>query len=444
MKNIRTSKSAYMLAYVFELVFYCIRGHYIYIETGLFGLSGNTLTYMFHVVGSLIIMLSWKPRFKPLIWLSTGLFAAGFIPALFIPEGTLRLVFACAGMFGLGGVVSACRCGYAFVCNNSERLTGMSMMIILVAIIHRTDWSGTENVFTNQVLPLIVIALLVFTLLRFKEGDFDVKEETGPEDSKGLYWAFAFFTAYFAIDGFIYDLANTSRETKPTFMFAGLVAAGILLFIMLGKLRLNVQHIWNLFFVLLLFGTVLVVIRPHITLPGAQNFVLGMSVIGWPLCIYMLSCALNRFADYRLLKRCTLIFAVFSPLTSMMDYFVEDLFPNYTSVAALIYFAITIALYVLTLPLSSRYLFSQLWINDLNEGEMQRAVKDDRDPFESFALTPRQKEVALLLLEGKTRRQISAELGLSESTVKLHASELYKRLGINSKYELFGLFGVKK
>ena len=249
LKNIRASKSVYMLAYVLELVFYCIRGHYIYVETGFFGLSGNTITYVFHVAGSLLIMLCWSPRFKPLILLSSGLFAAGFIPALFLPEGVLRLIFACAGMFGLGGAVSACRCGYAFVSNNSERLTGMSLMIILVALIHRTDWAGTENAFTNQVLPIIVISLLIFCLLRFKEEDFDVREETGPEDKKGLYWAFAFFTAYFAIDGFIYDLANTSIETKPTFMFAGLSRAGIMLFIMLGKLNLhngNFSFIWEL------------------------------------------------------------------------------------------------------------------------------------------------------------------------------------------------------
>ena len=267
LKNIRASKSVYMLAYVLELVFYCIRGHYIYVETGFFGLSGNTITYVFHVAGSLLIMLCWSPRFKPLILLSSGLFAAGFIPALFLPEGVLRLIFACAGMFGLGGAVSACRCGYAFVSNNSERLTGMSLMIILVALIHRTDWAGTENAFTNQVLPIIVIALLIFCLLRFKEEDFDVREETGPEDKKGLYWAFAFFTAYFAIDGFIYDLANTSIETKPTFMFAGLIIAGIMLFIMLGKLMYAPQGLPAVYFSVLASSVIIVAARSGLLPP---------------------------------------------------------------------------------------------------------------------------------------------------------------------------------
>ena len=42
--NIRVSKSAYMLSYVLELVFYCIRGHYIYVEMRPLGLSGSTLS----------------------------------------------------------------------------------------------------------------------------------------------------------------------------------------------------------------------------------------------------------------------------------------------------------------------------------------------------------------------------------------------------------------
>ena len=75
-RNIRPGMLVYLLAYVLELVFYCVRGHYIYVETRLFGLSGSTLGYAFHVVGSLVIMLLWKPRFRKLIYISVFLFAA--------------------------------------------------------------------------------------------------------------------------------------------------------------------------------------------------------------------------------------------------------------------------------------------------------------------------------------------------------------------------------
>ncbi|MBE6835166.1 MAG: helix-turn-helix transcriptional regulator [Ruminococcaceae bacterium] len=67
---------------------------------------------------------------------------------------------------------------------------------------------------------------------------------------------------------------------------------------------------------------------------------------------------------------------------------------------------------------------------------------EQTDRFGKYNLTPRQKEIAILLLAAKTRRQIAGELGVSESTVKNHTSELYKKLGINSRIELFRIFGI--
>ena len=72
---------------------------------------------------------------------------------------------------------------------------------------------------------------------------------------------------------------------------------------------------------------------------------------------------------------------------------------------------------------------------------MQEKV-NEADRFGKYGLTPRQKEVAVLLLAAKIRRQIAGELGLSESTVKMHASGLYHKLNINSRTQLFRLFGV--
>ena len=95
-------------------------------------------------------------------------------------------------------------------------------------------------------------------------------------------------------------------------------------------------------------------------------------------------------------------------------------------------------------PYSNRYLFSNEWISQLTDPDMKVFIEavEQTDEFEKWNLSPRQKEVAILLLAGKTRRQISGELQLSESTVKLHTSELYKKLNINSRIELFRIFGV--
>lgn len=56
-------------------------------------------------------------------------------------------------------------------------------------------------------------------------------------------------------------------------------------------------------------------------------------------------------------------------------------------------------------------------------------------------LTPREKQVVILLLRGMTLRQIAPELGLTFSTVATYSKNIYKKLNINSRAELFFLFG---
>jgi DNA-binding NarL/FixJ family response regulator len=48
-------------------------------------------------------------------------------------------------------------------------------------------------------------------------------------------------------------------------------------------------------------------------------------------------------------------------------------------------------------------------------------------------LTPRQRDVLRLLIEGKTNKLICRELALSESTVKTHLASIFRRLGASSR-----------
>ena len=52
-----------------------------------------------------------------------------------------------------------------------------------------------------------------------------------------------------------------------------------------------------------------------------------------------------------------------------------------------------------------------------------------------FKLTPRQREVLELLMEGKSNRDIAQELNLSENTVKVHMVGVFRVLGVTSRTE---------
>jgi DNA-binding NarL/FixJ family response regulator len=54
------------------------------------------------------------------------------------------------------------------------------------------------------------------------------------------------------------------------------------------------------------------------------------------------------------------------------------------------------------------------------------------DPAE-FGLTERQSEVLALMTRGKSNRDIAEQLGLSEGTVKIHITAIFKALGVSSR-----------
>ncbi len=443
--DIRWSKAVYFLAYALELVFFAARSQFLPFGGRIFGIGAWTIVQPLHMVASLVVMLLWSDRFQKLLRGSAVLMLLGFVPYVFLPRGMGRVIFGAIGYIGLGGVVTGARCGYAFVCNNAERLFGIIAMFFAVMLVRGASCLQWTNVVTLYLLPLSLLAGLAFCVFRFREADFEVKQEATKADASGLYWAFAFFLLYFAVDPYIASAIDGDLyQSEYLFMLLAWGLVGLLLTAVFLGLRISTWHLWNLFFLAAIGMAAFGLLAPKMESLYPTYFFAGLSYLGWPLCIYTLGCAQRRFASYKLLKKCTLVYVLISPINSIANDLVVDLFPEQLPLVTLI-FVLTITIVMLMLsPISYKQLFSALWIGDIYKTDMQllQDQVDKADRLGSFGLTKRQKEVAVLLLAAKTRRQIAGELGLSESTVKMHAGDLYRKLGINSRTELFRLFGV--
>lgn len=55
-------------------------------------------------------------------------------------------------------------------------------------------------------------------------------------------------------------------------------------------------------------------------------------------------------------------------------------------------------------------------------------------------LSPREREIARLLVDGHSTLSISLRLDISVTTVKTHRKNIYAKLGISTQYELFSLY----
>lgn len=70
--------------------------------------------------------------------------------------------------------------------------------------------------------------------------------------------------------------------------------------------------------------------------------------------------------------------------------------------------------------------------------QIKNQSKNNRQEIDSLLndLTKRQRKVYDLIIEGKTNKEIIAELFIEQSTLKSHINQIYKKLKIKSRNEL--------
>jgi DNA-binding CsgD family transcriptional regulator len=124
----------------------------------------------------------------------------------------------------------------------------------------------------------------------------------------------------------------------------------------------------------------------------------------------------------------------------------EFLYPAAIGVSAALFL-----IFLLLSPAFSKYLFSAAWSDDLYNSDMSDAAKakeqkqqeEKADQFENLELTRREREIAVLLLQGMEVKQAAIELGIKIDTAKYHIKNLYKKVNIGGRYELFARFGTE-
>jgi len=74
--------------------------------------------------------------------------------------------------------------------------------------------------------------------------------------------------------------------------------------------------------------------------------------------------------------------------------------------------------------------------------ETQPGAPDVEAGMEKLGLTLREREVCALLLGAYSLKQVAYELQIAYGTANKHNTSIYRKLGINSKAELFQIFSV--
>ena len=73
---------------------------------------------------------------------------------------------------------------------------------------------------------------------------------------------------------------------------------------------------------------------------------------------------------------------------------------------------------------------------DLDAAQRQKIQRADQSELRLNALTPREREVFDLVIQGQQYREIAVALGISPRTVEVHRARLMEKLGVRSISEL--------
>jgi len=106
-----------------------------------------------------------------------------------------------------------------------------------------------------------------------------------------------------------------------------------------------------------------------------------------------------------------------------------------SSLSILVLAAMFIILFIL--PVLHRFLSIMIKRSDFAADYDEKKILNL--PADAASFSDREKEIAVLLLKGRTCKLIAADLGLSENTVKTHIKNVYAKLRVKKKSEFFNL-----
>jgi LuxR family transcriptional regulator of spore coat protein len=128
---------------------------------------------------------------------------------------------------------------------------------------------------------------------------------------------------------------------------------------------------------------------------------------------------------------------------------VFEISPDADNVIAVSIILVSVVVCFLLAPLLNKTIFSAEWIDnlhalDLTQFGVQMNEVDELDRTENLGLTPREKQIFTLLLTEFSSKQIAGELKISSATINFHTTNLYRKLGIQSRTELFAKYVLRR
>lgn len=273
----------------------------------------------------------------------------------------------------------------------------------------------------------VLVTLLCF--LRYKPQDYlQQLSLPKPKNHKALAMVLFFFFAHRAVVFFFSYLPHAL--STPLVGMAGIAVFLVSLYVFFA-FRFNTWYLCIFFFVGMLVSYLLRLMLPENSGILVSDVIHGFGFMGYIASYYLLGYSLSRYAGYKRFRLIILLIFSSSLLLHVIPGTVNRLIPDWMLIIGTAMTASLFVIYVLMSPLFSKEMF-------------QTEKKDARTSVLSLmqerGLTAREQEIAMMLLEGRLLKECAITLDISYGTVKFHAANIYRKLGIGGRSELLSVF----
>jgi len=442
-RNIRGGLLPVLLVFPLSVIIGNLR--YFDHSIALAGFITNELTFFLLGLGWLILALTPKRLIITFLRLA-AIASAAILPFLiFMPMGYGRFALYMVFKF-FNGLSAACAFYlFCFVLNNIERLAGMALIQIYYGFYYAT-WNTFPafHLEANTWGGIAVMAayLLVIFFCRTRQEEISV---SGDGRGSGVPFVIGLGVVHYMIMC-MSNYIEWAEKSVSSFAFGigTFVSIGLIFVFQLLKGR-SALYIWLMFLALTLFGLgALLYDTPVTIISGSFAYGLGDS-LGYIIICYMCAGAIKRSKSLRMFRLyCFVLFFEYFIISGTFSLYFNH-FDEPNKVLAFGVVLVLVSLCLLFLPLIQKRLFEANWtdglyLRDMEEYSRPLAETEALNAKDSLNLTAREKEVFTMLLTGKAPKEIAYILKISYDTVLFHQKNLYRKLGIQSRAELFSRY----
>jgi DNA-binding CsgD family transcriptional regulator len=402
-------------------------------------------------IGWLILALTPKRFILPLLRIAAVLSAALFSLQIFMPFGQYRLEVFIAFQFFIGICAAAAFYLFCFELNNIERLFGMVIIQLyygsfyIAALAFPAFQAAGE---TWGGIAVTAVYLVVVFACRQKHEGLERKAAPGPphrQGSGGAAFAIGLNVVYYVIVCVTNRIKWTENSLSSMAFGIGTFASIILIITIQLLLNRSALYVWLLFLVLSLSALgVLMFETPATRLSGSFAYGLGDG-LGYIIIYYLCGGAIKKSKSLKMFRLCCAVFFIeYFGISGIFSHAFDSFaWPNHYLAFGIVLILCSVCF--LLIPLTQKKLFRKDWTDGIQLQDIAGYTGLTAETVainikDRLNLTDREHEVFTLLLKNVSPKEIAGTLNVSYHAVNFHRTNLYRKLGIQSRAELFARY----